>query len=955
MSTALAGSSPSCSSSVSSSDVNSLGAPVGSTAYSYDVQGDIISTTVDAGDSGANADPQTTTASFDAMGNDLWSIPATGQSLVQSSSNPFATSTTYSAADVPMVVTAPYGDVTSNKYDAALNLTSSATPAATTTVVYDGDNRPCYSVVASSVLSGLSCSSPMQAGATATSYEPGSQVTASVTDANGNTTSYYYADLAYPSSATEVVDALGTEITYGAYDDFGNQCLGGDVAPTLGAGQCAWIGGDTATAHNALDVAVSVTDPNGNQTLNYYEDASFPTTLTRTVNALGQTTTYRYDADGRLLTEVKPNGDAITQAYNANGELCSKNPTSSSYPCGEGPSVAGVTQFSYNDANELVAMNDQVGSPASSTQWEQTTSYTYSNGQLLSTTDANAKTVSYSYNDAGEVACVSYPVAAASTCGTASAPATPSVTNTIVDKTYDSSGRLTSTTDWLGNTVTYTYADANDPSAVTKITYPATTGLAATYAYDNAGNLSSLTAGSSINDSWTYNADEQQRTATLNGSSSAGVTYNANKQVTAATNLGLSTSNDQYTLAPNAEILADRSPSGASTDFSYNAGDELCNASTSAVPCASTPTNGTSYSYTLDGQRASASTYTAGSAVQVTDDTWNSYGELCAVAPTSTSCGVVPSSGVSYSYNGMGLRTLSATSTSSTVSTWDSVSGGSLPLDLNDATSTSSAMTNTSYLYGDLLFGGSAPVEQITTNQAGSSAVFLVTVPSGVQGVVSSTGAVLELALYSPYGTQTLKAGSVVTPFGFEGAYTDSTGLLYLINRYYDPTTDSFISVDPKVQQTDQPYAFVNDDPLNGTDPLGLCWICKVFTSAVNSVAKVATDVGEFVNKYKTTIALAAISTVAIVATGGVAGALLVEGAAALDTLTATAEVAESGAEAGDFGELLGAATEKLSALTDLGVTAVKTALVLTVPAVSLVATVHEAEVTSKSTSTKKK
>ncbi len=175
------------------------------------------------------------------------------------------------------------------------------------------------------------------------------------------------------------------------------------------------------------------------------------------------------------------------------------------------------------------------------------------------------------------------------------------------------------------------------------------------------------------------------------------------------------------------------------------------------------------------------------------------------------------------------------------------------------------------------------------------------------------------------------------------------------INRYYDPTTDSFISVDPKVQQTDQPYAFVNDDPLNGTDPLGLCWICKVFTSAVNSVAKVATDVGDFVNKYKTTIALAAISTVAIVATGGVAGALLVEGAAALDTLTATAEVAESGAEAGDFGELLGAATEKLSALTDLGVTAVKTALVLTVPAVSLVATVHEAEVTSKSTSTKKK
>jgi RHS repeat-associated protein len=42
------------------------------------------------------------------------------------------------------------------------------------------------------------------------------------------------------------------------------------------------------------------------------------------------------------------------------------------------------------------------------------------------------------------------------------------------------------------------------------------------------------------------------------------------------------------------------------------------------------------------------------------------------------------------------------------------------------------------------------------------------------------------------------------------------------INRYYDPSTDQFLSVDPDVQTTDQPYAFVNDDPLNATDPLGL-------------------------------------------------------------------------------------------------------------------------------------
>jgi hypothetical protein len=48
-----------------------------------------------------------------------------------------------------------------------------------------------------------------------------------------------------------------------------------------------------------------------------------------------------------------------------------------------------------------------------------------------------------------------------------------------------------------------------------------------------------------------------------------------------------------------------------------------------------------------------------------------------------------------------------------------------------------------------------------------------------------------------------------------------------LINRYYDPTTDQFLSVDPKVSQTDQPYVFTNDSPLNATDPLGLKgWYC---------------------------------------------------------------------------------------------------------------------------------
>ena len=41
-------------------------------------------------------------------------------------------------------------------------------------------------------------------------------------------------------------------------------------------------------------------------------------------------------------------------------------------------------------------------------------------------------------------------------------------------------------------------------------------------------------------------------------------------------------------------------------------------------------------------------------------------------------------------------------------------------------------------------------------------------------------------------------------------------------DRYYDPSTEQFLSVDPDLAETGQPYAFTADDPLNSTDPLGL-------------------------------------------------------------------------------------------------------------------------------------
>jgi hypothetical protein len=41
------------------------------------------------------------------------------------------------------------------------------------------------------------------------------------------------------------------------------------------------------------------------------------------------------------------------------------------------------------------------------------------------------------------------------------------------------------------------------------------------------------------------------------------------------------------------------------------------------------------------------------------------------------------------------------------------------------------------------------------------------------------------------------------------------------VARWYDPGTGQFMSVDPDLADTDQPYAYAGDDPVNEGDPLG--------------------------------------------------------------------------------------------------------------------------------------
>lgn len=91
-----------------------------------------------------------------------------------------------------------------------------------------------------------------------------------------------------------------------------------------------------------------------------------------------------------------------------------------------------------------------------------------------------------------------------------------------------------------------------------------------------------------------------------------------------------------------------------------------------------------------------------------------------------------------------------------------------------------------------------------------------------VRLVTDEAGAAVATSTFDEFGSPTTHTGPQPA-FGFTGAWTDTaTGLVHLRARDYDPATGQFLTVDPLVDKTRQPYAYVGNNPLLLTDPSGL-------------------------------------------------------------------------------------------------------------------------------------
>ncbi len=150
-------------------------------------------------------------------------------------------------------------------------------------------------------------------------------------------------------------------------------------------------------------------------------------------------------------------------------------------------------------------------------------------------------------------------------------------------------------------------------------------------------------------------------------------------------------------------------------------------------------------------------------------------------------------------------------------------------------TSTTVSSTTTNYLH-DILnvvqeLSGSTPTANMVTG--GLDETFTRTDSSGtcsllrdalgsVIALTNSSGSVQTEYTFEPFGKSSTSGTASSNKSQFTGRDNDATGLYYYRARYYSPSLQRFISEDPiGFLAGPNLYAYVNNAPLNYSDPLG--------------------------------------------------------------------------------------------------------------------------------------
>lgn len=825
-----------------SGNVTRVRQPLGQlTTYTYNDLRDVTSVTDPLG--------QTTTYTFDAAGN------RTGQTAPDGATkswlrSPDGTVSSYTDA---------LGHVTTYTYDPAGRIASTTDPnRRTTTIGYNDAGQ----VTSTSTPSGATTSYTVDAaGHVLTVTTPAGRVTTSTYDGDGNLTrvadpagraTRYKYDLA--DQRIQQVDS-NHNVTGYAYDQAGR--LAKVIAPGGGviryeynlAGRQSGVidpdGNRTATHYNLDGLVTAVYRPDGSHSTNAYDANG---NMTSATDFNGNATSYAYDADGRLATTTDPLGRVTTIAYTPTGQTAqvtlpdgsaetygydrNGNPTKFTNPDG------AITTYAYTLSGQLKSQTAPGGA---------TTSYTYTvDGRLHTTTRPDGTTATHAYTLDGQLKNVHY-----SQLGSTDTTYTYTVSGrrkTMTDESgttsyvYDAAGRLTSVTDGNGDTVGYGYdSDGN----VTVLTYP--DGRQATYEFDPAGRMTSVSDWGGNTTIFTWDPNGNLATQSYPNGLTETIDYDPNgnpTNITHATTSGTLASFDYgYDAASQLTSVSSIDPVGqTSYDYSYDlVGQLAAQTETAGNPVSYTATSGgrltnlagASLTYNDAGQviqLASAPdaplsfAYDAnGRRTNITDGDWTSTQTYDAASNLAT---VGDSSlTVTYTSSGDGLRQSRTDGDGTQHFTWDT--SRAVPLLLDDG--------QHAYVYGP----GITPIAQID-DTTGEIQYLSADNIGSVRLITDADGNAVGGIDYDPYGQKTL-AGSATSAIGYTGNWTDSdTGYVYLRARDYDPATGQFLTRDPLENLTANAYGYVDGNPLQHVDPLGLIdWPAVGMAAAIGAAVVV--------------------------------------------------------------------------------------------------------------------
>jgi len=482
--------------------------------------------------------------------------------------------------------------------------------------------------------------------------------------------------------------------------------------------------------------------------------------------------TFSYDPAGRKISEHDGRGNTAYTCYDNNDRITQVSYTTAA--CG---TVSGVT-YTYDPAGNTTRRIDASGTttiaydamnrPTSKTLGSTATSVGYDpTGNITSYTDA-AGTVNYAYDETNDVLTLAEPGG--------SCPAGVGYPNSskCVGFHYDRAQRRDIT--YLPNGVTNTtaYDTSSRVASITAATGAtgATTLAARQYTYHNG------TAAGDSSLIWTTTDPVAAGGSTING-----YLYDAmNRLKQTATNFN-------YDLNGNRTQQTITGTGAATTNYGYNAADQLCwTANTTGAGC-TTPAGGTAYTYDGNGNQTAAGT------------SYSTYDQLTAAATVGT-----------QTYAGTTNTERSAAgSTNFTNSVLGKISSAADPY------------TNQEYIRDS---SGTLIAMQVTNGATTSEYYYTADNVGSIIAVTNGAGGAAATYTYDSYGNTTASTGGTFATstnhWRYGGGYTDPNGTIKLGARYYNPTTGRFTQPDPSGQETNN-YTYAEDNPISGSDPTGLC------------------------------------------------------------------------------------------------------------------------------------